>query len=108
MHEMVNEREIPFRRGDPERKRKVLELFSAGLGATAIAQQVGGTEASVRKIRDAEQKKKVTAQAASQAGPGNPRYQSIADNNLEASSAAARNELPESTTDLHESVTVSS
>ena len=106
MNEMVNEREIPFRRRDPERKRKVLELFSAGLGATAIAQQVGGTEASVRKIRDAEQKKKVTAQAASQAGPGNPWYRSIADNNLEASSAAARNELPKSTTDLHESVTV--
>ena len=51
-------------------------------------------------------KKKVTAQAASQAGPGNPWYQSIANNNLKASSAAARNELPESTTDLHESVAV--
>ena len=59
MNKLVNEREIPFRRRDPERKRKVLELFSAGLGATAIAQQVGGTEASVRKIRDAEQKKKL-------------------------------------------------
>ena len=57
--------------GDPERKRKVLELFSTGLGATVIAKVVGGTEASVRKIRDSEKQKQVAAQA----GPGNPWYE---------------------------------
>jgi len=89
------------KRGDPERKRKVLQLFSDGLGATAIAKVVGGTEGSVRKIRESERKKQVAAQA----GPGNPWYE-ITDIKLEECKAAARNELPKLTTDLEESVTV--
>ena len=95
---------VAFKRGDPERKKKVLEMFSNGFRATAIVKVVGGTEASVRKIRDAEEKQKVAAQS----GPGIPWYQSIADNKLEACSAAARNvggnELPVmETTDLDKS-----
>ena len=39
----IAEAAIQFKRGDPERKRKVLELFSTGLGATVIAKVVGGT-----------------------------------------------------------------
>ena len=57
---------IPFKKGDLERKRKILELFSGGqLGASAIARIVGGTESSVRQVRDADKKKK-----AAQAGSG--------------------------------------
>jgi hypothetical protein len=97
----VAEAAIQFKRRDPERKRKVLELFNDGLGATAIATIVGGTEASVRKIRSSEKKKQVAAQG----GPGNPWYESTG-NKLEECEAAARNELPELTTDLDESVTI--
>jgi hypothetical protein len=32
---------IPFRRGDPERKRKIQELLDAGMGPTEIAKTVG-------------------------------------------------------------------
>ena len=95
------DRVAEFKRGDPERKRKVLQLFSDGLGATAIAKVVGGTEGSVRKIRESERRKQVAAQA----GPGNPWYE-ITDIKLVECKAAARNELPELTTDLDESVTV--
>ena len=97
----IAEAAIQFKRGDPERKRKVLELFSTGLGATVIAKVVGGTEASVRKIRDSEKQKQVAAQA----GPGNPWYE-ITDIELVECMAAARNELPTLNTDLDELVTV--
>jgi hypothetical protein len=97
----VAEAAIQFKKGDPERKRKVLELFNDGLGATAISKIVGGTEASVRQIKQSEMKKQVAAQA----GPGNLWYESTG-NKLEECEAAARNELPELTTDLDESVTI--
>ena len=100
----VAEAAIQFKRRDPERKRKVLELFtvfSTGLGATAIANVVGGTKASVRKKRESEKQKQVAAQA----GPGNPWYE-ITNIEIDECMAAARNELPTLTTDLDELVTV--
>lgn len=92
---------IPFKRGDSERKRKILELFSNGYGATAISQIVGGTESSVRKVRDADKKKK-----GAQAGPGSPWYQSITDEKLADCIAAARKEIPRWNTNIAETVTV--
>ena len=69
---------IPFKKGDSERKRKILELFSGGqLGASAIARIVGGTESSVRQGLDADKKKK-----AAQEGSVNRWYESITDKNL--------------------------
>ena len=93
---------IPFKRGDSDRKRKILELFSIGYGATAISRIVGGTESSVRKVRDAEK----GAQLAAQAGQGNAWYQSISDEKLADCIAAARKEIPRWSTDIAETVTV--
>ena len=78
---------IPFKKRDPDRKRMILELFSEGqLGASAIA-RIGGTESSVRQVRDADKKKK-----AAQDGLGNRWYESITDKNLEELIDAARTE----------------
>ena len=73
---------------DPDRKRKILELFSEGqLGASAIARIVGGTESTVCQVLDADKKKK-----AAQEGSGNRWYESITDKNLEELIDAARTE----------------
>ena len=85
----------------PERKRKILELFSEGQGASAIARIVGGTESSVRQVRDADKKKK-----AAQDGSGNRWYESITDKNLEELIDAARTEIPNCNTEIADTVTV--
>ena len=84
---------IPFKKGDLERKRKILELFSGGqLGASAIARIVGGTESSVRQVRDTvgmlTRRRKLLKQ-----DRVNRWYESITDENLEELIAAARKEI---------------
>ena len=92
---------IPFRRRDPERKRKILELLEAGMRPTEIAKTVGGTEASIRKVRDAEKMKECAQNV-----EAHPWYQSIADKNLAECSAAARKEMPKWSTVIADSVLV--
>jgi hypothetical protein len=93
---------IQFRRGDPERKRKILDLLD-GMGPTEIAKTVGGTEASImiRKVRNAGKMKEYA-----QRFEAHPWYQSIADKNLAECSAAARKERPKWSTVLADAVTV--
>ena len=92
---------IPFKKRDPDRKRMILELFSEGqLGASAIA-RIGGTESSVRQVRDADKKKK-----AAQDGLGNRWYESITDKNLDELIDAARTEIPYWNTEITDTVTV--
>jgi len=92
---------IPFTRRDPVRKRTILDLLQAGMGATKIARMVGGTEASIRKVRDAE-KMKESAQSVEAC----PWYQSIADKNLAECSDAARKEKPEWSTEIADAVPI--
>ena len=93
---------IPFKKRDPDRKRKILELFSEGqLGASAIAMIVGGTESTVCQVLDADKKKK-----AAQEGSGNWWYESITDKNLEELIDAARTEILNWNTEIADTVTV--
>jgi hypothetical protein len=95
---------LPFRRGDPERKRKILELHSLGYGPKAIADLVGGARQS---IHDVVQKAEEEAQAA-QAAKANPWYQCRADGKFDECIAAARMGpgSPEWTTKIAEAVIV--
>ena len=93
-----------LKRGDPDRKKNILELSSQGHGATAIARILSGSETSVRKVikKDAESRKNPA-----QAVRSNPWYQSIdADKKLAECLAAARTESPHWTTDLADGVVV--
>ena len=102
---------IPFKRGDPERKRMILELFSGQppLGATAIARIVGGSDTSVRKVINADKMKKAAECAAAQAGSeGKKWYECVADREIAEciSSLAASNEIPELSTNIADTATV--
>ena len=100
--EDLDESHIPFKKGDPQRKRKILELFSDGqLGPSEIARMVGGTESSVRQVRDADKKKR-----AAQEGSGNRWYESITDKNLEELIDAARTAIPKWNTEIADTATV--
>ena len=90
---------IPFRRGGPERKRKILELHSEGVGLQAIADVVGCTRQSIFDVVQKAEKEKRAAQAAK----GNPWYQCRADDKFEECMVAARMELQEWTTKIAES-----
>jgi hypothetical protein len=92
---------VSFKRGDSERKRKILELLRDGLGPTAIARIVGGSESSVRKVRDADTQQKVD-----QAGQGSSWYQLIADHKLTDCTAAARNKIQTWNTEVADSVPI--
>jgi hypothetical protein len=91
-----------FRRGDPERKRKILDLHSSGYGPTAIADLVGGAKQS---IYDVVQKAEGETRAA-QAVKENPWYQCRADGKFDECIAAASMWLPEWTTKIAETVIV--
>jgi transposase-like protein len=91
-----------FKRGDPERKRKILELFREGDSQSDIARRFGITKQAVAQtITKAEEEEQ-----ASQAGEEIPWYQRIADDKLEECNAAAGKENPEWSTKLAEAVTV--
>ena len=73
-------------------------------GATAIAKIVGGSETSVRKVIDADKKKKC---AAAQAGSeGNEWYERAAERNIAECFASASKEIPELSTTIADTATV--
>lgn len=94
--------DTPFRRGDPDRKRKILELHSLGYGPTAIAKLVGGAKQSIFDVVQKAEKETRAAQAAK----ANPWYQCRADDKFDECLAAARIGLPEWTTKIAETVIV--
>ena len=104
---MLGESHISFKRGDADRKRMILELSSRTdrkFGATAIAKIVGGSETSVRKVIDADKKKKC---AAAQAGSeGNEWYERAAERNIAECFASASKEIPELSTTIADTATV--
>jgi hypothetical protein len=93
---------LPFRRGDPDRKRKILEFHSLGYGPKAIADLVGGARQS---IHDVVQKAEKEARAP-QAAKANPWYQCRADGKFDECIAAAHMGRPEWTTKIAEAVIV--
>ena len=91
-----------FKRGNPERKRKNLELFRKGNSKSDIARSLGITKQAVAETITKAKKEEQAAEA----GEEKPWYQRIADDKLEQCNAAAGKENPEWSTKLAETVKV--
>ena len=92
---------IAFKRGDQERKRNILELYSEGLRQADIARQF---EISPQAVYDVI--KKAKQEHAAQERKEKPWYQRIADEKIEDCIAAAHSVIPVWSTKLSEAVEV--